>query len=87
VKRLPPYDVVVPISQMAVFNGARKRERKAFLELFDRLAANPFQESDWTADDSTGRTHYRLVVARHLVTYWADHAAREVRIVSLEQVV
>jgi len=71
---------------MAVFNGAGKRERKALLDFFDRLAANPFMESDWTVDDSTSRTHYRLVVARHLLTFWADHAAHEVRIVKLERI-
>ena len=66
---------------MAVFNGAGKRERKALLDFFDRLAATPFMESDWTIDDSTARTHYRLAVGHYLVTYWSDHAAREVRIV------
>ena len=49
-KRLPPYDVAIAISKMAVFNAARKRERKALLDFFDRLAAEPFQESDWTID-------------------------------------
>ena len=85
-KRLPPYDVAIAISKMAVFNAARKRERKALLDFFDRLAADPFQESDWTIEDSTGRTHYRALVGRHLVTWWADHAVREVRIAKLEPV-
>ena len=71
---------------MAVFNGATKRERKALLDCFGRLAGNPFMESDWTMDDSTGRTHYRLVIGRYLMTYWSDHAAREVRIVKLERI-
>lgn len=43
-------------------------------------------ESDWTVEDSTGRTHYRLAVGRYLVTFWSDHAAREVRIVKLERI-
>ena len=85
-KRLPPYDVAVAISQMVVFNGAGKRGRKSLLDFFDRLAANPFLESEWTVDDSTGRTHFRLTVGRYLVTYWPDHAAREVRIVKLERI-
>ncbi len=68
------------------FNGATKRERKSLLDFFDRLAANPFMESDWTVDDSTGRTHYRLAIGRHLVPFWADHAVREVRIAKLERI-
>lgn len=71
---------------MAVFNGATKRERKALLDFFDRLATNPFMESDWTVEDSTGRIHYRLAVGRYLVTFWSDHAVREVRIVKLERI-
>ena len=71
---------------MGVFNGATKRERKSLLDLFDRLATNPFTESVWTMDDTTGRTHCRIAVGRFLLTYWADHAAREVRIVKLERI-
>lgn len=85
-KRLTPYDVVMPTSKVAVFNMATKRERKALLEFFDRLAANPFLESEWTIDDSTGRTHYQITVGRYLVTYCADHAVREVRIGRLERI-
>jgi hypothetical protein len=59
VKRPVPYEVVMPISKMAVFHSAPKRERKALLDFFDRLAANPFLESEWSIEDATGRTHFR----------------------------
>lgn len=78
--------MVIPTSKMAVFTGAAKRERKQLIDLFDRLAANPSLITDWTIDASDGRTHYRLVAGRHMVTYWTDHAAREVRIVKLEKI-
>ena len=67
----------MPISKMAAFHSASKRERKALLDCFDRLAANPFLESDWKIDDSTGRTHYRLQVGKFLVTDWSDLAVSE----------
>lgn len=76
----------MPISKMAVFHSASKRERKILLDFFDRLAANPFGESDWTIEDVTGRTHYRSQVGKHLVTYWTDHAVREVKVVKLERI-
>lgn len=85
-KRPAPYDVVIPISKMAVFHSASKRERKTLLDFFDRLASHPFLESEWLIDDATGRTHYSHQVGRHLVTYWADHAAREVKVVRLERI-
>ncbi len=85
-KRPVPYDVVMPISKMAVFHSAPKRERKALLNFFDLLAANPFLESDWIMDDTTGRTHYRQRIGNYLVTYWADHAVKEVKVVKLERI-
>ena len=85
-KRPAPYDVVMPISKMAVFHSAPKRERKVLLDFFDRLAANPFLESEWTVEDATGRIHFRQQVGKHLVTYWADHAVKEVKIVKLERI-
>ena len=85
-KRPAFYDVVMPISKMAVFHSASKRERKVLPDFFDRLAANPFLESDWLIDDATGRTHYCQPVGKHLVTYWADHAIREVKVVKLERI-
>ena len=85
-KRPAPYDVVMPISKMAVFHSASKRERKVLLDFFDRLAANPFLESEWLIDDATGRTHYCQPVGKHLVTYWADHAVREVKVLKLERI-
>lgn len=85
-KRPVPYDVVMPISKMAVFHSASKRERKALLDFFDRLAANPFLESDWTIEDTSERTHFRHQVGRYLVTYWTDHTVREVKVVKLERI-
>ena len=78
-KRSAPYDVVVPISKTATFYAAKKRERKILLDYFDHLASNPFTESDWVMKDATGRPNYRAAVGRFLVTFWADHAVREVR--------
>jgi hypothetical protein len=86
VKRPASYDVVMPISKMAAFHGASKRERKALLDFFDRLAGDPFMESEWIIEDATGRTHYCLQVGKHLVTFWADHAVREVKVVKLERI-
>ena len=64
----------------------KKRERKALLAFFEHLAKHPFTESDWTVNDATGRSNFRAAVGRFLVTFWTDHAVREVRIVKIERV-
>ena len=85
-KPLAPYDVVMPFSRTATFYAAKKRERKALLDFFENLASHPFTESDWTVKDATGRPNFRTVVGRFLVTFRADHAVREVRILKIERV-
>ncbi len=75
----------MPVSRTATFYSAKKRERKALLDCFELLARNPNAESDWVVTDATGRLNYRRAVGRFLVTYWTDHAVREVRIVKLER--
>ncbi len=80
-----PYNVVIPVSKMATFHAARKRERTQLLECFDRLARNPALESEWQVNDSAGRKNFQIAAGRFLVTFWPDHAAREVRIVRLER--
>jgi hypothetical protein len=86
VKHLAPYDVVMPVSKTAIFCGAKKRERKILLDCFERLARSPNTVSEWVVQDETGRSNYRLVAGRFLVTFWTDHAVREVRIVKLERI-
>jgi hypothetical protein len=86
VKPPSPYDVVMPISRTAAFYTAKKRERKALLDFFERLARDPFTETEWVVTDAAGRPNCRAAVGRFLVTFWADHAAREVRIVKIERV-
>ena len=85
-KSSAPYDVVMPVSRTATFYSAKKRERKALLDYFEQLARSPFTETDWVVTDETGRKNYRAAVGRFLVTFWTDHAVREVRIVKLERV-
>ena len=84
--KLAPYDVVAPLSRLAVFHRATRRERKTLLDYFDQLARLPATTSEWTLIDQAGRTNYQTAVGRFLITYWADHAAREVRIVRLDRV-
>ncbi len=81
-----PYDVVAPVSRLAIFHSAKRRERKALLDFFDRLARLPSTESEWVLIDQAGRTNFQTAVGRILVTYWADHAVREIRIVRLDRI-
>jgi hypothetical protein len=86
VKPPAPYDVVIPLSKVAAFHACRKSERKLLLDCLDRLARNPSAVSDWLVKDSTGRPNFQVTAGRFVVTFWPDHAAREVRILKLDRV-
>jgi hypothetical protein len=49
------------------------------------VKATPFRAGDLQERDAQGRVHEVLVVGEWLVTYWLDHAVRELRVVRLEQ--
>ncbi len=79
-----PYDVVMrrTVAQRA---SSFSRGQRSRLEVFlDSLAVDPNQRGDFNDVDQTGRTNEAKVLHDLMVTYWADHAAREVRIVDLE---
>lgn len=75
----------MPVSRTATFYSAKKKDRIALLDYFEQLARHPSTETDWVVQDETGRPNYRAAVGRFLVTFWTDHAVREVRIVKIER--
>ena len=60
-----------------------KRDRELILTFMRSLAQNLFQEGDYADEDETGRPNQIRIVGRYAVTFWADHAAREMRVTNL----
>ena len=50
------------------------------------LAAQPFRTGDYSTRDDAGRMLQNLLIDDWVLTYWSDHAVKEVRIVELAQV-
>lgn len=63
--------------------SARRRDLIAHL---DKLADSPFQEADATLNDPSGRPLQLKIAGPFIITYWPDHAVKEIRIVALEVV-
>lgn len=68
-----------------VLNTAR-RDRLRLLDWFDRVALTPGIRGAYQEIDATGRTLEILVGGDRLVTCWADHAVKELRIVRVEKI-
>jgi hypothetical protein len=61
--------------------AAQDDERQELLALCDALSRNPSQRGGEQVIDETQRINEVVYTARFRVTYWVDHAAREVRII------
>jgi hypothetical protein len=62
---------------------ARQRER--FIKIFRNLAGDPYQTGNTYFLDSSGREIQKKLLGQWLVSFWADHAVNEVRIVGIQR--
>lgn len=80
------YELV--LSEAAVFRlvAASKAGQRRIGRLLDRIKSEPFQAGDLHESDADGRVHEIVLDGDWLVTFWTDHAAKEVRVVRIEEV-
>jgi len=81
---MEPYDYALGAEAVHAFTAKGVRERERMLQIFDHLARHPFQPGDYREPGLTGREYEVRLSDDLLVTWWVDHAAREVRIIRLE---
>jgi hypothetical protein len=65
---------------------ASRTEQKQVVAILDELKKSPFRKGDLQERDAHGRDNEILIAGDWLVTFWVDHAVREIRIVRLESV-
>ena len=61
------------------------RQRQEFIQIFRDLAEHPFQSGEESFRDSQQREIQKKAFGRWIVSYWADHAVSEVRIVGVQK--
>ncbi len=64
----------------------RAAERQRLDEVFQLLADNPFLSGDYQEHDAEDRRLEVLLKGRFLLTFWTDHAVKEVRVVRVERI-
>ncbi len=67
---------------LAATQGAARRRLLAVLA---QVAVDPFRSGDLQQRDPAGRVHEVALLGEWLVTYWPDHAVREIRVVAPER--
>ena len=77
------YEVFVRHEVYQILQGASARDQERVWDFLESLADDPFREGDATTLDEHGRAIQVKVLGRLALLYWADHAAKEVRVVDL----
>jgi hypothetical protein len=61
------------------------RDRDAIIAFADSLKTDPTKVGDYSEPDESGRTVQIKLIGTYALTYWADHAVREVKITKVEK--
>jgi hypothetical protein len=78
------YDYALSGSAARTLLGSPKKLRRKAEQYLNSLAADPFQEPDFTESAPSGRKFLVFVKENIVITLWVDHASKEVRIVRVE---
>ena len=73
---------VEAIEGLKATKGLQKRQISTFI---DRLASNPNATGDYAETDDTGRIIEIKVVCQFAITFWTDHAAKEIKIIDIRR--
>lgn len=65
--------------------AADEDERRELLDVFGVLTRSPGQSGTEQVIDEVGRTNEVAYTTHFRVVYWADHAAKEVRIMDIRR--
>jgi hypothetical protein len=68
-----------------VLRGIRGIQRTSLVAFIDSLSAKPDTRGDYSERDGTGRDLEIKVVGSFAITYWPDHAAKEVKVVDVRR--
>ena len=85
-KALRAYDIVAPLGVYQLLRTLGRSPRREIELFLYRLALQPGLPGDFETPAEDGRTHQVKMVGRWLVSYWIDHAVREVRVTGIEPV-
>jgi hypothetical protein len=80
------YEVILHERAWAALNAAKAAEKNRLLALLDEMRAAPFRSGDLQQIDETGRVYEVVLSGDWLVSFWSDHAVREIRVVNLQKV-
>ncbi len=81
---MQPYKVLVTIEILQIEPPSRG-DLDLILAFLESLAGNPGKPGDYEERDEIGRPVQIKIVGSHSLTYWADHAVKEIKVTKIEK--
>ncbi len=81
---MEPYRVMVSIDVLQLDRPSR-RDRDLILSFLETLRKDPTKSGDYEEHDEEGRPVQIKVLGKFALTYWPDHAVREVKVTKVEK--
>ena len=67
-------------NELKQIQGSR---RKGIEQFIDYISDNPFEEGDFSETDREGRIVHCKIIRDYAITFYPDHAVREVKVIEL----
>ena len=77
------FEYIVSEYALAVFQSQTLRQRQFLADVFDKIAASPFDDSDGQRRDAKGRDYCVRRLGKWKITFWVDVPVWEVRIIEI----
>lgn len=79
------FEPILSSKAIGFIYSQRKAKQRKLIGLLFRIAAVPSQIGDYESRDDTGRDVQHLRIGDLIISFWADHAVKELRIVDIEE--
>ena len=83
--KTPGYEPVLSSKASSFLIGLSKKKQKQVIDLVFQLAEYPSQLGDYATREDSGREIQHLMVADWHISFWADHAVRELRVTEITE--
>ena len=80
------YDPVLSGPAVTTLLNAKRVKQRTLVQLIDKLSEFPGQLGDYTSVDDAGRVVQHVLIGDWLLSFWADHATRELRVTDIVEV-
>jgi hypothetical protein len=82
---MKPYRIFVRMEAAEILRAIPGNQRTSVVAFIDSLSGDPNTNGDYSEHDETGRQLEIKVIGSFAITYWADHAATEVKVVDVRR--